>query len=160
VARYERSYIGERRTAHIGFYATPSERDELTAAAERATAPTLSDYIRQLVFRRLGTPAVVGGARRDPEVMAIIRALDGAAYENSAAGNNLNQLSRHGHTTGELGERRLAELDEAIELYRKVAERHLAALDRVLELQALGRAAEAPEAVEAPEAAAEASEAA
>jgi hypothetical protein len=143
VARYERSYTGERRTEGLRLMLTPTERQELEAAADRAGASTLSEFVRELVFRRLGTPGTLGGARRDPEATAIIRALDAAAYENNAAGNNLNQIARHANTTGELGERLLAELDQAIELNRKVAERHIAALDRILELHALRRAADA-----------------
>jgi hypothetical protein len=153
VARHERSYDGERFTVIRTLKLTPSQAEMLDAAAAQQGV-RWSDFARELLLRRLGTPAVVGGARRDPEAMAIIRALDGAAYESSAAGNNLNQLARHANTTGELGEARLAELDEAIELFCKAAEKHIAALDHVLGLIALGRAAGA-EAAE-PEAIAEA----
>jgi hypothetical protein len=142
MARYERSYDGERRTVKRTLQLTPSEAAGLDAAAARQAA-CWSDFARELLLRRLGTAGVVGGARRDPAAVAMIRALDEAAYQNSAAGNLLNQLLRHAHTTGELGEHRVAELDELLALFRTAAERHNAALDRVIELHALGRAADA-----------------
>jgi hypothetical protein len=141
MARYERSYTGERRTAFLGVQLTPTERDELEAAADLAGAPSLSEFARELLFRRLGRPGTVAGTRRDPQTAALMQALDGAAYQHGAAGNLLNQLMRHAHTTGELGERRVAELDELIALFRKATELHIAALDQLLDQQALGRAA-------------------
>jgi hypothetical protein len=143
MARHERTYDGERFTVKRTLKLTPSQAAELDTGAARQGA-TWSDFARELLFRRLGSPGIVAGTRRDPEAVAIIRALDGAAYQNSAAGNLLNQLARHANTSGELGEHRLAELDDAIALFRKAAEQHLAALDRVLEQSALGRAAGPP----------------
>ena len=68
MARYERSYVGERRTAPLRLQLTPSERAELEAAAARQGAPTLSTYARELLFRRPG--GVVAGTRRNPEAKA------------------------------------------------------------------------------------------
>jgi len=143
VARYERSYAGERRTYGLHLKCTPSERDELKTAADQAGARTVSEFGRELIFRRLGTPGIVSGTRRDPEATAIIRALDAAAYETNAVGNNLNQIARHANITGELADMR-SELREALALNKKAAELYIAALEHVLTLSALGRAAGAP----------------
>jgi hypothetical protein len=117
----------------------------LDAAAARQGV-IWSDFARELLCRRFGTRGRVDGARRDPETVAMIRALDAAAYQNSAAGNLLNQLMRHAWTTGELGSSRLAEIDELLDLIRQAAEKHVAALDQVIERHALGRAADPAEA--------------
>jgi hypothetical protein len=141
VARHKREYDGERFTVKRTLQLTPSQAAMLDAAAARQGA-TWSDFTRELLCRRFATPGRVDGARRDPETVAIIRALDGAAYQNSAAGNLLNQLMRHAWTTGELGSARLAEIDELLDLIRQAAEKHVVALDQVIERHALGRAAE------------------
>jgi hypothetical protein len=130
MARYERSYTGERRSVHLGVQLTPSERDELDAAAVRQGAPNLSTYARELMFRR--SAAVTAATRRNPEAKAIIKALDDAACEHNANGNNLNQIARHLNRTGDL--RDWGELREAIDLQRKAAELHIVALQRVLGL--------------------------
>jgi hypothetical protein len=154
VARHKHDYDGERFTVKRTLKLTPSQAAILDAAAARQGA-AWSDFARELLCRRLGTPAHVAGARRDPETIAVIRALDAAAYQNSAAGNLLNQLMRHAWTTGELGSARLAEIDELLDLIREAAEKHLVALDQVIERHALGRAAGPAEAgPEVPEAAA------
>jgi hypothetical protein len=129
MARYERSYTGERRSVHLGVQLTPSERDELEAAAMRQGA-SISAYARELIFRR--SAAVTAATRRNPEAKAIIKALDEAAYEHSANGNILNQIARHLNTTGDL--RDWGELREAIDLQRKAAELHILALQRALGL--------------------------
>jgi hypothetical protein len=105
MARYERSYMGERRTVKTTLQLTPTERDELEAAAAGQGAPTLSAFARELLFRR--SAAVVAATRRNPEAAALIREL-------SAIGNNLNQLMRHANATGELGPERSAEVDETL----------------------------------------------
>ncbi len=104
MARYERAYAGERRTEHVGFYVTPSERATLEAAAARQGA-TISAFAREQLFRRAA--AVVAATRRNPEAAALMREL-------SAIGNNLNQLVRHANSTGELGPERSAEVDETL----------------------------------------------
>jgi uncharacterized protein (DUF1778 family) len=131
MARYEKTYAGERRTAFVGLHLTPSERAELDSAAALQGA-NVSDYSRELLFRR--SAAVVAGTRRNPEAASLIRALDSAAYQNNAVGNLLNQLSRIGHTTGELGTRRLLELDDAIDRFNEIVELYKAALSRVIAL--------------------------
>ena len=154
MARYKRDYDGERFTVKRTLQLTPSQAEMLDAAAARQGV-IWSDFARELLCRRFGTRGRVDGARRDPETVAMIRALDGAAYQNSAAGNLLNQLMRHAWTTGELGSSRLADIDELLDLIREAAEKHLVALDQVIERHALGRAAGPAEAgPEVPEAAA------
>ncbi|MBV8591992.1 MAG: plasmid mobilization relaxosome protein MobC [Acetobacteraceae bacterium] len=128
MARHKRTDNGERMTAFVGFYVTRPRVRRAQADAARQGA-SISDYARELLLRRSGTPATVAGARRDPQTIAIVRALDHAAFEASALGNNLNQLARHANTTGELGPMRVAELEDLIELIRKAAENHIAALD-------------------------------
>jgi uncharacterized protein (DUF1778 family) len=115
VARYERSYEGERRTAPLRLQLTPSERDELDTAAARQGA-TLSAFTRELLFRRSAT--VVAGTRRNPEAAALMREL-------SAIGNNLNQIARQLNTTGAL--RHDEALDAALDLHKQ-------AISRVLDL--------------------------
>jgi len=115
MARYNRTYVGERRTAPLRLQLTPSERDELDAAAA-GQGTTLSVYTRELLFRR--SAAVVAGARRNPEAAALMRELN-------AIGNNLNQIARHLNTTGELDA--WDDLDGALGLCKQ-------AIARVLEL--------------------------
>jgi uncharacterized protein (DUF1778 family) len=129
MARYERSYSGERRTEFVGLHLTPSERAELDSAAALQGA-RISDYARELLFRR--SAEMVAGTRRNPEAAALMRALDAAGYQTNAIGNNLNQIARELNTTGEL--RDLDELREALELFKQIAERHLEAIERVLAL--------------------------
>jgi hypothetical protein len=116
VARYERSYTGERRTEKMTVQLTPTERAELASAAEHGGAPTLSEFARELLFRRLGTPGVVAGTRRNPQAAALI-------HELNALGNNLNQIARHANTTGELGSARLAEVDDVLLAIKRAASR-------------------------------------
>ncbi len=130
MARYERTYAGEKRTVKMTLQLTPSERDELEAAAMGQGAPTLSAFARELLFRRAA--AVVAATRRNPEAKAIMQALDAAAFELSAIGNNLNQIARHLNTTGEL--RDWGELREALATFEKGEARHIAAVGRVLDL--------------------------
>lgn len=129
MARYQRSYFGERRTVKRTTKLTPSEAAELDVAAAIQGA-SWSDYSRELMLRR--SAAVVAATRRNPEAAAIIQALDAAGHEQQRIGNNLNQLARVANTTGEL--RRLDELRYALALYQQVTERHIAALERVLAL--------------------------
>jgi len=116
MARYERPYSGPRRTAPLRVQLTPDERDELEKAAQGQGAPNLSTYARELLFRRSG--AVVAATKRNPEAKAL-------AAELRAIGNNLNQLSRHLNSTGEL--RDYGELREVISLHKQ-------AMIRVLDL--------------------------
>jgi hypothetical protein len=125
----QRSYDGERRTVKKTLQLTPSEDRALTEAADEQGA-TWSDYSRELLLHR--SAAVVAATRRSPEAKAIIKALDDAAYEHNANGNNLNQIARHLNTTGDL--RDWGELREALTLQRKAAELHIVALQRVLGL--------------------------
>jgi hypothetical protein len=88
VARYKHAYVGEHRTTAIGVKLTPAERQELEAAAA-ARGEGLSEYIRELCFRR-SAPAD-GGVSRNADARAL-------AHEISRVGNNLNQLARIANT--------------------------------------------------------------
>jgi uncharacterized protein (DUF1778 family) len=91
MARYQKNYVGERRTRSLGIKLTPNERAEFEAAAE-ATGVPLSTYVRDLALKRAAT---VGAPRRNPQAKALLREL-------SAIGNNINQLARHANTRNEL----------------------------------------------------------
>jgi hypothetical protein len=142
MARHDRVYDGELFTVKRSLKLTPSQAAEFDAAAARASA-TWSDYVRELLCRRLGMPAAVAGARRDPATIAIIRALDRAAFEASALGNNTNQIARIGNTNGEFGPELVRHIKDLITLQRKAVELHIAALDLVLERHGRGRTAAA-----------------
>jgi hypothetical protein len=95
MARYDQSYVGERRTASVHVQLTPDERAELeTAAAERGAA-SLSAFVRTLCLRRLADVARVAGARRDPDAQRLM-------YELKAIGNNLNQLTHIANTVRDM----------------------------------------------------------
>ena len=64
MARYERSYAGERRTEHVGFQ-SPRASGPSWKPPPRGRAPAISVYARELLFRR--SAAVVAGTRRNPE---------------------------------------------------------------------------------------------
>jgi hypothetical protein len=115
MARYERSYSGERRTAFVGLHLTPSERAELDAAAVMCGA-SVSDYSRELLFRR--SAAVVAGTRRNPEAKAL-------ADELRAIGINLNQIARHANITGEIAEW-IDDLDETLTAIKAATARVIA----------------------------------
>jgi mobilization protein NikA len=129
VARYEKTYAGERRTVHVGFYVTPTEAAELDAAAEQHGA-TRSDYARELLFRR--TAESIARARRNPEAAGVVRALDTAAFQNNGVGNLLNQIARHLHSTGEV--RDVPELRDALLTYQRTGELYEQALARAIAL--------------------------
>ena len=129
MARRKKAYAGERFTVKRTLQLTPSMAAELDAAAERQGA-TWSEVARELMFRQLGTPGIVAGARRNPERDVLFAALRAAAFEHSANGNNLNQIARHLNMTGELGNR--ADLREALALFKKAEDLYIAALEQVL----------------------------
>lgn len=114
MARYEQSYAGERRTAHVGIQLTPTERADLQAAAQQR-GQGLGEYVRDMCFRR---PGPLPEARRNPISRELI-------HELRAVGNNLNQLTRIANTFGEI--RRTDELDQTLMLLR-------AAIAKVLDL--------------------------
>jgi Bacterial mobilisation protein (MobC) len=130
MARYNRSYTGEKRTAKVTVQLTPTERSELKREAAMQGAPNLSIYARELLFRRAAT--VVAGTRRNPEAADIMRALTLAGRELNANGNNLNQIARHLNTTGDL--RDWPELREALGVFRHIADELKSAVSRVLDL--------------------------
>lgn len=129
MARYEKSYTGERRTEFVGFFVTPTERAALDAGAALHGA-TMSGYARDLLMSRSGAAYAATSRRRNPEAKAVIDAMTAAGHELQAIGNNLNQIARHLNATGDL--RDWPELREALALNRQWTERHIAALDRVL----------------------------
>lgn len=91
MARYAKSDVGERRTASLCLQLTPSERAELEKGATDA-GTHLSEYVRELCFRRSGDAPVVAGTKRNPDARALAREL-------TAIGNNLNQLARVANST-------------------------------------------------------------
>jgi len=113
MARYDRSYSGERRTEKVTVQLTPTERQELDEAATGQGA-ALSAYARELLFRR--SAAVVAATRRNPEAAAL-------AAELRAVGINLNQIAKHLNSTG--GLRDFGELREAIDLHKQAVIRVL-----------------------------------
>ena len=116
MARYRADDASERRTEKLTVQLTPSERAELDAHAAEQGCATLSEYARELLFRRA---ALAIGRKRNPEAAAFIREL-------AASGNNLNQIARQLNTTGEM--RGLEDrLSEAIDLHKR-------AIDHVLDL--------------------------
>jgi hypothetical protein len=116
MARHKRSYTGERRTEHIGFYATPTERAELEAAAAQRGA-NRSEYTRELVYRRLGTPVTVAGVQRNADAAALVNQV-------RPLGVNMNQVARHLNATGEI--RDYPELRELLAGIKAVLARPLA----------------------------------
>ena len=93
MARYDRNYIGERRTRSVGIKLTPTERQEFETAANALGVP-LSAYMRDLCVKRSPT-AAAPALRRSPQNKALLNEL-------SAIGNNVNQLAKHANTVDEL----------------------------------------------------------
>ena len=91
MARYDQSYVGERRTASVHVQLTPDERTELETAAVETGSASLSAYVRTLCLRRLADAARVAGTRRNPDAQGLM-------YELKAIGNNLNQLTHIANT--------------------------------------------------------------
>jgi hypothetical protein len=115
MARYDRGFDGERRTAFLGIQLTPTERADLDAAAHEVGAP-VSAFARELLLRRGAT--VVASTRRNPEAAKLMRELN-------AIGNLLNQIARHLHTTGDT--RPWDDLPGVLDLHKR-------ALSRILDL--------------------------
>jgi hypothetical protein len=115
MARHKSTYSGERRTVKKTLQLTPTEDAELESAA-RLQGATLSDYARELLFRR--SAAVVAGTRRNPEAAGLMRELN-------AIGINVNQIAKYQNTFGELRDRN--ELREVLQLLKR-------AIARVLDL--------------------------
>jgi hypothetical protein len=114
MARYEQTYAGEHRTRSVGVKLTPTERTELEAAAESEGLP-LSTYVRELCLRR--SPAVVAATRRNPGAKALL-------FELGAIGNNLNQIARRMHISGDPPDR--SELRVALQALKATMARILA----------------------------------
>ena len=129
MARHKRGYAGERFTVIRSIKLTPSQAAELDAAAAAAGA-TFASFARELLLVRSARAGIIAGTRRNPEAAAIKQAMNAAAYEHNAAGNNLNQIARHLNTTGDL--RHWPDLREAIALHMRAAELHIRALEKVL----------------------------
>jgi hypothetical protein len=115
MARHKKTYSGERFTVKRTLQLTPSQAAELDAGAEQRRV-RWSDFTRELLFRRFAEAGKVAGTRRDPQGAAVLRELN-------ALGINLNQLMRHGHQTGELGEQRLSEVDDVLLAIKRAAGR-------------------------------------
>ena len=117
MARYKQTYSGEKRTEFLGIQLTPTERGKLETGVEQTGAATLSQFARDLLLDRLDE-VIVASTRRNPENRALRRAIN-------AAGNLLNQLMRHGHSTGELGPERMADVDNVLRALDAAAHRLL-----------------------------------
>jgi len=106
MARYSAANdTGERRTAGLTLWLTPTERQQLGDAARQNGAP-LGEYIRELCLRRGGQTPIVAGTQRNPDAKRL-------ADELRAIGINLNQLAHVANAVG--GIRRENELDRVIE---------------------------------------------
>ena len=117
MARHKQAYSGERLTTGLRVQLTPSQRQELSAAAAESGA-RISDYAREQLFRKGGQPVVAAGVRRNPEAKALLDEL-------RRIGNNLNQLTHEAHLNG---------MDaEAGELHQTISQLK-AAMARVLAL--------------------------
>jgi hypothetical protein len=92
MARHKRDYSGEKFSEPFPrLQITPSQLATLEEGAARA-GTTISQYTRELCFRRSGATQIVAGTRRSPEAKII-------AEQLFAIGNNLNQLARIANTT-------------------------------------------------------------
>jgi hypothetical protein len=116
MARHKLSYSGERLTTGLYVQLTPTQRRVLREAVT-AQGARLSDYVRERLFQKEGQSVVTAGARRNPESKALLDEL-------RRIGNNLNQLSHHANTHGQITEQR--ELHEVLTLLKAAMERVLA----------------------------------
>jgi Mobilization protein NikA len=117
MARYNKTYDGERRTRRRVILLTPTEDQQLEESAEKA-GTQFSEHVRELCLRRSAAAAIVAGTKRNPQTRDLLREL-------TAIGNNLNQLTKRAHATGQLPLR--IELDHTTRLLKE-------AFRRVLEL--------------------------
>jgi len=115
MARLRKDDTGERRTAYVSFFVTPTERDELDARAE-SIGCSRSEFLRIVALSDLKKPAPTA---RSPEAMREL------ANEIRHVGTNLNQLAHHANAAGSMPDKQT--LDE-------VTEKIVAALDRVISL--------------------------
>ena len=90
MARYEREYTGDRRTAHFSVQLTPYERSRLEQLAKAASLSLASSYSSQ----------PVAAAERDHAAAPVERRCPRACRGAGARRNDLNQLARHANTTG------------------------------------------------------------
>jgi hypothetical protein len=129
--RRKRSDAGERATVKRTVRLTPSGAAALDTAA-RETGATFARFARAILESWSSVAPAVTGARLNPEMAALKRAMETAGREENAIGNLLNQIARHIHMTGEIRDRQ--ELSEALAMYTKASERHREALERVIAL--------------------------
>lgn len=112
MARYSAANdTGERRTAGLTLWLTPTERQQLGDAARQEGAP-IGEYVRQLCLRRGGHGQVVAGTRRNPDAKRL-------ADELRAIGINLNQIAHVANSVGDVRhedalDRALDELTDAL----------------------------------------------
>lgn len=115
MARYRKQDAAERRTEHVGYYVTPTERARLDRRAA-SSGLHLSEWLRRVSLSDERAPAP---AFRDPAALRGIRA------EIAHVGNNWNQMTHHVNTTGDVPSQKvLKEIGDAI----------MAALKKVREL--------------------------
>ena len=115
MARRKKSDDSERFTVKRTMKLTPSQAAELDAGADKRGV-SWSDFARELVFRRFAEAGKIAGTRQNPQAAALVRELN-------ALGINLNQLMRHGNTTGELGAQRLSEVEDVLLEIKRAAGR-------------------------------------
>lgn len=113
MARYEQTFRGERRTAHVGIQLTPTEREALEKAASRR-GMGISEYVRENCFH---TPGPAPEIKRNPVAKELI-------HEFRALGNNINQIARIANINGEI--KRESELEETLALLRRAIAKVLA----------------------------------
>ena len=76
MARYEPSYLGERRTSAVHVQLTPAERAEFEAAAASAGVASLSAFARFLFFHRLFEAGALAATRRNPDAFRLAVAVE------------------------------------------------------------------------------------
>jgi hypothetical protein len=116
MARYKKTYDGERRTRRRVILLTPAEDEQLEKAAAKS-GTQFSEHVRELCLRRSAAAKVIAGTRRSPQTRDLVREL-------TAIGNNLNQLAKRAHTSGQLPLR--IELDHTTRLLKEAFARVLA----------------------------------
>ena len=94
---------------------TPSQAAELDAGADKRGV-SWSDLPASWYSGALPRPARLPAPGKIPQAAALLRELN-------ALGINLNQLMRHGNTTGELGAQRLSEIDDVLLDIKRAANR-------------------------------------
>jgi hypothetical protein len=129
MARHKRSSTGEHITVKRTVWLTPSADAQLKAGAAQAGL-SFASFARELLEARSNAAAAALATRRRPEITALLEGILAVGRSYRAIANNVNQISRHLNTTGDLHE--WADLHEALAIHNRIAERHIEALERVI----------------------------